>query len=349
MYGTTGGGGANLSCGSGYLGPGCGTIFKITPGGTLTTLYSFCSKSGCADGLFPGQSLVQAFNGRLYGTTAFGGSLTTSCGFMIAGCGTVFEVTPTGTLTTLYTFCPQPGCADGDLPLGLIQGASGDLYGLTYSGGSLNNGTVFKISPSGALTTLHLFCLQGGMCTDGSAPEGTLIQASDGDFYGTTINGGTGADYGGTVFKITFEGALTTVYNFCSQLNCMDGYLPYAGLVQDTNGSLYGTTVGGGPNMTCTTNVYGPGCGEVFSLAVDLGPFVEPQTTSGTVGEGVTILGTNLTGATSVSFAGIAAAFRLVSSSEIVTRIPVGATSGKIHVVTPGATLSSNAPFRVLP
>jgi hypothetical protein len=134
---------------------------------------------------------------------------------------------------------------------------------------------------------------------------------------------------------------LTTLYSFCSQTGCPDGIVPYAGLAQATNGALYGTTAYGGANAN-------GGDGTVFSLSVGLGPFVEMQPTSGKVGATVKILGTNLTGATSVSFNGTAAAFTVNSSgSAISTTVPAGASSGKVQVVTPIGTLSSNVPFRV--
>jgi uncharacterized repeat protein (TIGR03803 family) len=107
--------------------------------------------------------------------------------------------------------------------------------------------------------------------------------------------------------------------------------------MQDTNGTFYGTTYAGGANKK----------GAVFSLSTGLGPFVETQTTSGAVGAAVIILGTNLTSATSVTFNGAAAAFTVVSSSEITTTVPAGATTGTVQVVTHGSTLSSNVPFRV--
>jgi uncharacterized repeat protein (TIGR03803 family) len=314
FYGTTFKGGAHTY----------GTVFKISPSGSLTPLYSFCSKSGCADGTFPA-GLVQATNGNFYGTTVGGGAHVR---------GTVFKITPSGTLTTLYSFCSKSGCTDGTDPhAGLVQATDGKFYGTTYVGGATNHGTVFKITPSGTLTTLHSF--DG---TDGGYPEAAaLIQATDGNLYGTTPPGG--AHGVGTVFKITPSGSLTTLYSFCSKVNCTDGQYPEAALVQDTNGTFYGTTLEGG------THTYGT----VFSLSVGLGPFVETQTTSGKVGAAVKILGTNLTGATSVTFNGTAAVFKVVSSSEITTTVPAGATTGKVKVVTPSGTLFSNVPFRVVP
>jgi uncharacterized repeat protein (TIGR03803 family) len=318
FYGTTGYGGANAGQ---YC---CGTIFKITPSGTLTTLYSFCSQSGCADGDVPGAALVQAINLDFYGTTSAGGANNG---------GTVFKITPSGMLTTLYTFCSQdpPYCMDGASPsAAMVQATDGDLYGTTHYGGANGYGTVFKITPTGTLTTLHSFDF-----TDGEYPAG-LVQATDGALYGTTYEGGANGD--GTVFRITPSGTLTSLYSFCSQSGCTDGYSPN-GLVQATNGDFYGTTFYGGTY----------GCGTVFSLSVGLGPFVETRLTAGTVGEVVEILGTDLTGATSVSFNGTTAVFEVLSPSLITTTVPAGASTGTVQVTTPGGTLSSNVPFRVLP
>jgi len=334
FYGATANGGAN----PGLLGSGGGTVFKMTPSGTLTTLYSFSAQSGCADGSTP-VALLQAPGGNFYGATGVGGA-----GF--PGSGTIFKITPTGTLTTLHTFCSQPAgspCTDGTGPQGLILATDGDFYGTTNHGDYPNyGGTVFKMTPAGLLTTLYSFCAQSG-CTDGEAPAAGLVHASDGNFYGTTDSGGTNSIYGGTIFKITPDGTLTTLYSFCAQSGCADGQDPSAPLVQDTNGLLYGTAVNGGSDA-CSG-----GCGTVFSLSLGLGPFVETQRTSGKVGEIVKILGNDLTGATSVSFNGTEAVFNVVSPSLIETTVPAGATSGKVQVVTPSRTLSSNVPFRVLP
>jgi uncharacterized repeat protein (TIGR03803 family) len=182
------------------------------------------------------------------------------------------------------------------------------------------------MTPSGTLTTLHSF--DG---TDGSFPAASLVQATDGHFYGTTYYGGANGD--GTVFKITPSGALTTLHSFDN----MDGGNPSAALVQATNGKFYGTTSDGGAN----------GDGTVFSLSVGLDPFVETQPTSGKVGAAVKILGTDLTGTTSATFNGTAATFTVVSSSEIKTTLPTGATTGTVEVTTPNGTLKSNVVFRV--
>jgi uncharacterized repeat protein (TIGR03803 family) len=317
FYGTTNMGGSE----------GGGAIFKITPSGTLTTLHSFCSQSGCTDGTNPYAALVQGIDGNLYGTTLGGGS---SKGF-----GTVFKITPSGTLTTLHSFCKPSGCPDGQFPqTGLVQATNGNFYGTTIAGGTYGNGTIFAITPTGKLTTLYNVCSQSG-CPDGNYLYANLIQATDGNLYGIMDVGGANA--AGTIFKITPGGALTTLYNFCSQGGCPDGQYPSGALVQATDGNLYGTTADGGAN----------GYGTVFSLSVGLGPFVETEPTAAKVGATVKILGTNLTGAISVNFNGKAATFTVVSSSEITTTVPAGATTGEVQVVTPSGPLLSNVSFRV--
>ncbi|MGB6675309.1 MAG: choice-of-anchor tandem repeat GloVer-containing protein, partial [Terriglobales bacterium] len=206
--------------------------------------------------------------------------------------------------------------------------------GTTAEGGTNTSGTVFKITPKGKLATLYSFCSQTN-CTDGATPYAGLVRATDGNLYGTTRFGG--ANNSGAVFKINPEGKLTTLYSFCSQTNCADGEFPQAAPVQATNGKFYGTTSGGGANMS----------GTVFSLSVGLGPFVETCPTSGEVGTTVIILGTNLTGATSVSFDGTPAEFKVMSSSEVTAEVPNGATTGKVKVKMPGGTLASNLVFRM--
>lgn len=303
-----------------------GTVFKITPEGKFSVLYSFCAQTNCADGSYPAASLIQSNNGNLYGTTTGGGA------------GTVFKITTKGTLTTLYTFCATANCADGADPVSeLVLTAKGEFYGTTYNGGTSDHGTVFKVTPGGMLTTLYSFCAQAN-CTDGSSPQAGLVQATDGAFYGTTNFGGTGSCYPddcGTVFKITPGGKLRTIHSF----DQTDGEIPQAGLVQATSGDLYGTTLGGGTN----------GFGTAFRLSVGLGPFVETRPTSGKVGANVIILGNNLTQATSVTFNGTPAAFTVVKSSEIKTTVPAGATTGEVEVTTPKRLLKSNVIFRVGP
>ena len=218
FYGTTYEGGAAND----------GTIFQLTPNGVLTTLHSFCSEANCADGVLPFGGLIQAQNGNLYGVTTQGSNVY----------GTVFEMTPAGKLTTLYTFCSQLNCSDGGNANSLMLASNGNFYGTTGNGGADKAGTVFQMTPSGKLTTLYSFHKN-----DGESPRG-LIQAVDGNFYGTTSYGGT-FNYG-VVFELTPAGQFTLLHSFCSQTNCPDGATPYAPLVQGTDGNFYGTTTFGG-------------------------------------------------------------------------------------------------------
>lgn len=179
-----------------------GTIFKITPSGKFTRLYSFCSQNNCTDGFDPIAGLTKAAAGDLhfYGTT-YGGGLDNCIGNV--GCGTVFKITPTGTLTTLYKFCSQSNCPDGANPFaGLVLGTDGNYYGTTTAGGAYGNGTIFQITPTGALTTLYSFCSQSN-CTDGTAAYGLLLQATNGTFYGTTLQGGSNNE--GTVYSLNMS------------------------------------------------------------------------------------------------------------------------------------------------
>ena len=224
FYGTTLFGGANNQ----------GTVFKVTPTGELSTLYSFCAQTNCIDGTSPDAGLVLGNDGNFYGTTSGGG--------VYLYYGTVFKITPAGLLTTLHSFQSYP--TDGDAPVAaLVRGSDGNFYGTTELGGSGTFGTVFKITPSGVLTTLYNF----GDGAHGWYPYAGLVQGSDGNFYGTTFSGG---DYSaGTAFKITPAGELTTLYSFCAQPGCADGNGPWAGLVQASDGSFYGTTYSGGANF----------------------------------------------------------------------------------------------------
>jgi uncharacterized repeat protein (TIGR03803 family) len=289
LYGTTDAGGATFA----------GTVFKITPEGVLTTVYNFCGQSNCADGSSPTSGLV-SLSGDLYGTTSSGGA---------NNAGTIFKVTPSGLLTTLYSFCSQPNCADGETvydtmieangklwgttqaggasnfgtvffitpagrfttvhsfnsvdgaaPIGgLLRAANGNFYGTTSAGGTRDDGTIFKMTATGKLTTIYNFCANTD-CPDGVAPLGGLVQGTNGNFFGTTVDGGM--NFRGTIFEITPAGKLTTIYNFCSQTNCADGEFPYAGLIQASDGKLYGTTLQGG-DLSCSSP---NGCGTVFSL-----------------------------------------------------------------------------------
>ena len=233
FYGMTRGGGAHSR----------GTVFKMTPSGTLTTLYSFCSQAGCSDGGDPDAGLALGSDGNFYGTTTSGGA---------SGDGTVFTITPSGSFTSLHSFMG----ADGYSPTGtLLRASDGNFYGTTQGEGAHGSGTIFRITSTGTLTTIYNFCSLGA-CADGGTPFDGLVQGTDGNFYGTTSGGGAHFLYG-TVFKITANGVLTTLHSFAGP----DGSAPYARLVQASDGNFYGTTSSGGNTQACTF-----GCGTIFKI-----------------------------------------------------------------------------------
>jgi uncharacterized repeat protein (TIGR03803 family) len=264
FYGTTEDGGS-----SNY-----GTVFKMTPGGTLTTLVSFAGTNG----EYPVSGLTLGNDGKLYGTTYQGGSNND---------GTVFQITTNGTLASLVSFTGSNGASP--YAAGLVLGSDGNLYGTTEYGGSNNDGTVFRMTTSGILTSLASFAgtnganpqaglalgsdgnfygttvsggsnsygavfkvaTNGGLSllasfnnTNGANPWGWLTLGSDGNFYGTTVNGGTGSLPYGTVFRVSTNGLLASLFTF----DFDTGKGPYAGLTPGSDGNLYGTTTYGGTN-----------------------------------------------------------------------------------------------------
>ena len=217
LYGTTNIGGAYSD----------GTVFKITPSGTESVLYSFGSVAN--DGVHPEAGLVMDASGNLYGTTNIGGAYSD---------GTVLKITPSGTETVLHSFGSVTN--DGAYPYaGLVMDASGNLYGTTSRGGAYSDGTVFKITPSGTESILYSF---GSVTNDGAYPEAGLVMDASGNLYGTTEFGGAYSD--GTVFKITSSGTESILYSFGSVAE--DATNPAARLMMDASGNLYGTTAGGG-------------------------------------------------------------------------------------------------------
>ncbi|MGA9473099.1 MAG: choice-of-anchor tandem repeat GloVer-containing protein [Terriglobales bacterium] len=422
LYGTTESGGAgNVNCNN-YVDCG-GTIFRITPAGSYTLLYTFCISTGCPDGRSPYGGIIQASDGNFYGMTPAGGTYND---------GTIFRLTPEGAFTVLHSFCDPPNTCnpnDGSAPGGqLLQASNAALYGIT------SGNTLFKITTKGKFTLLYAF-------PNGTSPQGNLVQIPSGTIYGVTKAGGVYAQ--GSIYKATLGGKVTTLYSFCAQQGCPDGQHPSAGLALGNDGDLYGETFAGGPdgygtvfkittkgkfkftllhqftgfqnggtdggnpiapmvlgsdgNLYGTTENYGGGgyggTGSVYEVAdgayasvyglptdlctlahpygglvqgtdgnfygsdngtcligfsVGLGPFVQPIPTFGKAGKTkVIIQGTDLTGATSVAFNGKSATFEVVSATEITTTVPTGATTGAVKVVTPGGTLEGNVAFTV--
>jgi uncharacterized repeat protein (TIGR03803 family) len=311
-YGTTTIGGAS----------GFGTVYKLTPSGTFTTIYSIAD---FAHGRDPWAPLVLGTDGNFYGTTFEGGS---------SGAGVFFKITTSGKYTVLYNFSGLGG------PIGaLVEGNDGNYYGTTSQGGSASMGTVFKITPSGKITVLHNFIGS----PDGSVPNAGLVLANDGNFYGVTSEGGSSTNCQGgcgTIFRVTPAGALTILYNF----DLTTGYLPNVTLTQHTNGILYGDTDIGGTSTECSQ-----GCGVFFSEDVGLKPFARLVLPAGKVGSQVQILGQGFTGTTGVSFNGTAAIFSVVSDTYLTAIVPSGAKSGSVKVTTPDGVLTSNRSFRVTP
>ncbi len=208
LYGTT-------TKGSTY-----GTVFRMTPSGSLTNLHSFES----TDGSSPTGGVIFGSDGNLYGTTSTGGT---------NGYGTVFQLTPANSFTTLYNFA---GGTDGSAPAGkLVLASDGSLYGVTHGGGTYSCGTIYKITTSGTYTSKYSFTCG----TDGGDPRDGMILASDGNLYGTTT---TGAGGYGSAFQFTLGATYTLLHAFAGS----DGHVPYAGLIQATDGMFYGTTELGG-------------------------------------------------------------------------------------------------------
>lgn len=323
--------------GIGGLDGGETEFYSITSSGTYTALADWA----ISDGGHPYGGLIQATDGWFYGTTYLGGT-GTSCN---DGCGTVFKIQANGkNMTTLHSFNVTDGAA---LYAGLVQGADGNFYGATAYGGSNENncvfvypystcGTLFELSSTKPwpLTTLYNFCPQSG-CPDGVGPYGTPIQATDGNFYGTTD---FGAASNGSIYEWDpTTQAFSVLYDFPYNSSSL------AGLVQATNGKFYGTNASGGDSTNCAY-----GCGAIFSLDIGLGPFVRPVTYYGTVGSTVEILGQGFSkSATTVSFSGTSATSTVVSANYLTAKVPTGATTGSITVTTGRTTLTSDKIFTV--
>jgi uncharacterized repeat protein (TIGR03803 family) len=235
FYGTTYAGGS----GPCNFGNGCGTVFRLDARGKETLLYSF---TGGADGAFPFAGVILDAKGNIYGTTANGGDLGGCNG---VGCGVVFKVDTNGSETVLYSF--TGGTADGCNPAGAVLRHMGNLYGTTYGCGASGYGTVFKVDTSGTEIILHSFA---GGATDGAEPYAGLVRDTEGVLYGTTVRGGGTGCYDkfgcGTVFKVNKTGREIVLHSFAG--GATDGEYPYAGVILDAKGNLYGDTFQGGPS-----------------------------------------------------------------------------------------------------
>jgi uncharacterized repeat protein (TIGR03803 family) len=246
FFGTTMRGGAE----------GFGTIFKMTPKGKLTLVASFDGTNGSVP-----ICLIQGVDGNLYGAAWQGGGIVDA--YATVGHGTIFKLTPNGELTALFAFAGT----NGDMPISLLEGMDGNLYGITAQGGSTYDssgvpgfGTVFQLTTNGALTTL---CEFDG--TNGFQPQ-ALVQARDGNLYGTTYWSGTNGN--GSIFRLTTNGAFTTLYSFSafSQMDQnLDGANPVGRLIQGSDGCLYGGTRNGGSNYSS----FRPGLGTLYKITTN--------------------------------------------------------------------------------
>jgi len=304
LFGTTYYGGTGNACAH-Y---GCGTVFKMTSSGQVTTLHSFNK----TDGKNPGGRLTLGRDGNFYGTTEYGGE---------GDHGTVFKITPDGKLTTLHSnLFPY-----GD---GVVQATDGNIYGTTF-GGAYRAGSVYRVTPSGVFTVLYSFCEQQYPCPDGADPA-DLIQATDGYLYGTAYYGGPWGQ--GTIYRFSLAGAYTKLYDFRAEVG---GINPASALLQATTGDFYGTTEHHGTESR----------GTVFGLSMGLGPFVAFVHNPAKAGTHFGILGQGLTGTINVALNGTPVSFTVKSDTLIVARVPTDARSGYVSVTTPAGTLTSNVPF----
>jgi uncharacterized repeat protein (TIGR03803 family) len=238
----------------------------LAKGASYEVLYKFAGSPN--DGAGPSGNLIKDKSGNLYSTTSSGGAGTNCSGSgSFNGCGTVFELAPDGAETVLYSLVESDGY---DSVSGLLQDSAGNLYGECQFGGKKNgsgNGTVFKVAPDGAETTLYTF--PSNKFQRGLYPVGGLITDGNGNLYGTANSGGN-VDYG-AVFKVAPDGTEALLYSFMSG---NDGSYPHGGLLS-VAGNFYGTTLAGGGQGNCT-NYIGGGCGTVFELSkTGKGSYVE--------------------------------------------------------------------------
>jgi len=295
-----------------------GGVYKITPAGKFTPLYSFDNTNGA----YPLAPLMQGTDGNFYGTANGGGS---------GGNGVVFKLTPAGKITVIHSFNGSDGA---NIRVPVIQGTDGNIYGTTFQGGTGNAGVVFQITSTGKYTVLH--SMNGN--SEGGFPDADLVQASDGKFYGVNVGGGSMSS--GTIFSLDSKSKYTVLYNFDGAAN---GGVVSVTPFQRTNGVLYGDTAAGGTGSYCA-------CGVFYKLQKGLKPFVSLLPQAAKVGKTVEILGQGFHGVTGVSFNGIAATlFTVVSPTYLTAIVPTGAKTGPVTVMIPGGNLVSIRNFRVLP
>jgi uncharacterized repeat protein (TIGR03803 family) len=312
----------------------CGTVYQLTAAGGYKTLHTFtgndCSSS----------TLTQASDGNLYGALL-------SCSIAGTNEGCVYKISTTGVFKEIYGFTSYVG---GENPCtGVIQGKDGKLYGATNQGGTIGNGTIYKLTTAGGgHTVLHDF----NNPTDASCVNNenantvllNLLQTADGNFYG--VNPAYGPNGNGSIYKLTSANVFSV---FLFPNPPVEGDQPAGTPLQNTNGLVYGTTPSGGNNSSCFSST----CyGVFFSVATGDAPFVnlEPTQRSGFVGSKVGIFGQGFSGGSVVKFGGVAApSVTLTGTTYLTATVPVGALSRAVTVTTGSTTLTSPQNFKVKP
>jgi uncharacterized repeat protein (TIGR03803 family) len=368
LYGVTSAGGLQDS----------GVVFKIGKTGNFTLLHRFCSLANCADGSGP-RELILASDGNLYGVTLGGGSSSVTCA-VTGGCGTIFRLTTSGTLTTLHVLEAN----EGRMPLGMIQATDGNFYGATSQGfgGTRSFGTVFKFTSNGIYTIFHNI-------TYPQKPITSIVQTSSGDFYGATAV--LGSQDPKLIFRLTTKGDFADILQFTKDR----GEPSLSNFIQATDGNLWGaassggmsgagtvftfTSAGvflqavsfGGPNGVSpsyimqaadgkiygTTNLGGSeppgkfGVGTVFSLDAALHAPIPSiagfSPASGKPMSQIILRGNHFVGTSVVTIHGVKASFSVLNTNFISVTVPRGATSGFIQTTNPGGIAESASEFVV--
>ncbi len=329
LYGTTQAGGV-----AGY-----GAAFRIiTPSGELTVLHSFGDGTVPHDGADPEADLIQAGDGYFYGTTPYGGTATD---------GTIFRMDTSGNLKLIHSFGDGSVSFDGKYPVtSLVADSAGNLYGTTPQGGATGVGAIYKLDVYRDMATLLSFG-DPTVPDDGVDPQSGLVYASDGNLYGTTCEGGSTANEGygsyqpgfGVIYRATPNGQVSILHSFGDGSVPGDGAYPVSGLVEGTDGNLYGDTQNGGSTVSLDPSGYG--FGTAYAVNVQLPRIDDFAPHSGSVGAAVTITGVNLSGAYSVTIDGRSAQFVVNSAASITAIVPIGAKTGQIVASTSnGATVS---------
>jgi uncharacterized repeat protein (TIGR03803 family) len=305
FYGTTESGADNT-----------GIVYEVTSAGTFTQVYAF----DITHGYHPISSPTQGVDGYLYIPVAEGGTNF---------CGTIVKMSTAGVINNTYDFPCSPG---GSYPIGpLVQSASGGFYSTTQNGGTVGEGTVYKLNSSFSVTVQHSF---GNRFGDGTYPGAGMALGTDGNYYGSTAEGGTYDD--GVLFNSTPTGAYTDLYSFNNSANLMQ-MSPLSPPVEYTTGLLYGVTEFGGTSNN----------GIVYSLSNGLTAFVNSPLFTGKEGSTVLLLGNGLGGTSKVTFNGVPAKYMVQSDTHMTATVPKGATSGWIEVTTASGTVKSRKAFVV--